>query len=210
MSRRWDVVFPYLAAKVANHKILKKNLPDYNDLEKKWMDDLRGSKLDGPILEKISSDIYQSSNQRITNIENKSMSLVVTLGVSISLLSILVGVFEYDMSYVRLFALFILIFAIFHLLVAMMLALHAHRIGKIWVVSLEELSYMLSSQDKVIRWASQYLAATEINTNIGLMKSNWTIAAQNHTRLGLFAIIISMIIIIADLFYTNLGNISTS
>ena len=196
MAKLWDVVFPCIEAWAANRKILKKGLPDYDDLEKKWVDDLRGSKLDGHVLEKISGDIYRSANQRTTNIENKSMSLVVTLGVSISLLSILVGVFEYDMSCLRLFSPFILVFAFIHLLTAMMLALRVHKIGEIRVVSIEELSDMLSSQNKLIKWASQHLAATEININIGLMKTNWAMVAQKHTKLGMFAIITYVIIII--------------
>jgi len=199
-----DKIFPFVAAIIVNRKINSSiNYNEYDNKVKKWYTELSDSKVEPCKLEKISSDIYDSQDRRISNIENKAISLIVSIGFSISLLTIIIGFTEDDFYSIKFVAVMIFSISIFIMILAATSAILAYRIGKRSVPTLIELSNTLkdSINDKVLLWAAHHLSSAEINVKLGLMKSNLVDSSQRHMLTGLVTIFIGSILLIIDAFF---------
>ena len=203
LTKILDIVFPFLAAIVVNRAINKEiNEMNQEGITDKWFVKLSTSKIDEKDIEKMSHDIYQSQERRIANIENKAISLIVAIGFSISLLTIIVGFNDSDLELFRMIAMIIFIVAIFTLIIGAGSAILAYRIGRRRVASINEFSEIVDIEiNGISKWASKYLSAVEINVKLGLMKSNWVDVAQRHTLAGLILIFIGTLFVIGDVFY---------
>lgn len=207
LTRLLDIVFPFLAAVKVNLAI-SKEIKEMNQdkIAKKWFNKFSKSKVDEKSIEKMSHDIYQSQERRISNIENKAISLIVAIGFSISLLTIIIGFNESDLELFRIIAIIIFMIAIFILIIGAGSAILAYRIGKRRVASIDEFSEIIDKdKDNFFEWASKYLSAVEINIKLGLMKSNWVDVAQRHTLAGLILIFIGTLFVIGDVFYVPIS-----
>ncbi len=203
-----DKFFPFLAAILANKEISKEtNEKFFKDSKDNWINRLSSSNFSAQDIEKIAHDVYSSQNQRISNIENKAISLLIAIGLSISLLAIING-FSNDLniSQLRWISISIFAIAIIGLVLSAGSAILAYRISKRFVPTTEEIKEIISNKKGLIEWAANHLGATELNAKVGLMKSNWVDAAQRQMLFSLISISIGSILLIVDVILSHMPN----
>lgn len=196
-----EFIFPLLAALVVNKSIDKKKSKTFDELHPKWIDILKKSKTNENLLENISHGIYKDEDKRASNIENKGSWLLVGIGVSISLLSIIFGVVTNSeiISFIQLIALAFFFIAIFNLIFAAIGAYKAMKIGMRYVADVKDLSKTLEAKnDKILDWTARYLANVECNVNLIIKKSNWIDVSQQHFIRGLIFIVIGFVLLSWD------------
>lgn len=197
-----ELIFPLIAVIVVNKSIDKKKRHTFDELHSKWINILKTSQVNENLLEKITHGIYMDEDKRTANIENKGSWLLVGIGVSISLVSIILGVKANSeiILLIQLIAIFFFFIAILNLIFAAIGAYKAMKIGMKYVTDVNDLSKTLDkNNDKILDWAARYLANVECNVNLIIKKSNWIDVSQQHFVRGLIFIVVGFVLLSWDL-----------
>ena len=198
-----EFIFPFIVVLLKNREVNKK-LDSYNPekSQTEWFNILKDVKISDSVIENISYNVYSAEDRRTYNIENKGSSLLIGIGVSISLLSIILGFLTstQSISVLQLTAIIIFLIAIVNLILAAFGAGQAIKISIRHVSVSDELRNILKEKDeKIIRWAAEHLANVEYNLNLSVKKSNWVDVAQQHFVRGLGFIVLGFIVLVWDI-----------
>lgn len=200
-----EFIFPFIAVIITNKKLNKK-LEDYDHQKSHdaWFENLKKTSLSESIIENIAHNIYASEDRRTHNIEGKGSSLLVGVGVSISLLSIMLGVLTgvQSISIFQLIAMGIFLIAIGNLILAAFGAAQAIKISIRYISHSDDFHEILTKNNIIIHWAAEHLANVEYNLNKTIKKSNWVDIAQQHFVRGLGLIVIGFVVLFWDIIYS--------
>ena len=197
-----EFIFPFIAAIIKNKKLDKK-LDSYTPQKSQgiWFENLEKTGLPESVIENIAYNVYTAEDRRTYNIENKGSTLLVGIGVSISLLSIMLGFMSgvQSISVFQLISMVIFLIAIGNLILAAFGAAQAIKISIRHISHSEDLREFLTKDNIIMRWAAEHLANVEYNMNLGIKKGNWVDIAQQHFVRGLGLMVIGFIVLFLDL-----------
>lgn len=202
------IFLPILDAALGN-KVLNKKMNDFTQEGKQeektelWLQKLIDSEIPEQTIESISNSIFTGDNQRTYNIENKGSSLLVGVGVSISLLSIVLGFLITKNNFYIFEILSILFFsvAILNLILAAFCSSFSIKITKRYVMINDDIEDLLKKgKPYVFRLAAEYLSNVEFNFNLSQKKANWVDASQKHFLWGLVLIVIGFLLLTTGVF----------
>jgi len=197
-----EFIFPFLAAIGSNNKLNKKleNF-DQKKIQQNWIDDLTKSGLNDSMIENIVHKIYSAEDSRRYNLESKGTSLLAGIGISISLLSVMLG-FLTEIELISLLQLVSVVFfliAIANLILAAFGAAQAIKVTMKYTPYVTDLRNSLEKSNSVINWIVEHLISVEYNAIQTSKKSNWVDTAQQHFVRGLGLIVMGFVVLFLDI-----------
>jgi len=202
--KKLELFFPFIAAYIKNREVNEKlNKYNHSDSQAKWFKVLKDSQIPDSDMETIAHNIYSEEDARRYNIESKGSSLLAGIGVSISLISIILSILSNESvnSFLQLISIIVFLFAILNLIFAAFAAYQAIKISIRWgSVSDDLLTILQNKKEKLLEWAAEHLSNVEYNIELGVKKSNWVDVAQQHFVRGLGLMVIGFIILFLEIF----------
>ncbi|MCY4491502.1 MAG: hypothetical protein OXC46_08585 [Thaumarchaeota archaeon] len=208
-----EYVFPLIKTILVNRNIDKKSKTlkgafKANCIKQKKI--LKNSGLSTEQILKISHDLYNDENNRTSNIENKDSRLLIGVGISTSLLSIIAGFsFEDELSLSHMFAIVLLICSISNLVISGIGVHCATRISERYVLTTSNLNAIITNKKNIITWAAQQLVAVEYNYDLIRKKSNYIDMSQQHFIRGIVLMMLGFIFLLCEPLFIILNSITS-
>ena len=197
-----EFIFPFLAAIIFNNKLNEKlkNF-DQKKIQQNWIDDLTKSGLNDSMIENIVHKIYSAEDNRRYNLESKGTSLLAGIGISISVLSIMLGFLAEveHISLLQLISVGFFLIAITNLILAAFGAAKAIKVTMKYTPYVTDLRNSLEKSNSIINWVIEHLISMEYNAIQTSKKSNWVDTAQQHFARGLGLIVMGFVVLFLDI-----------
>lgn len=193
-----EFVFPLLAAYLDNKKISDEPFEEkYNN----WKNQLKTTPEKFNIVEKISQNIYNEENRRMSNIESKGSWLLIGTSLSVLLVSVFGNYLsENNLSLFYCVTTGLIVYSIFNYFSTVIGVYLATKIRAHYVITLEHLRCFLDNKDNYCDLIAKRLASIECNCVLINRKTNLISVSQTHFHRGLLFMMLGLILLFYQFF----------